>query len=60
MGTRRIASGGIGKERPGFEILESTVRQYVRLKKQALGLRLAAELCVPQQYAWGEEAQVDW
>ena len=50
----------IGKERPGFEIAESTVRRYVRLKKQALGLRVAPEACVPQQYAWGEEAQVDW
>jgi transposase len=50
----------IGKERPGFEIAESTVRRYVRLKKQALGLRVAPEPCVPQQYAWGEEAQVDW
>ena len=50
----------IGKERPGFEIAESTVRRYVRLKKQALGLRVAPGPCVPQQYAWGEEAQVDW
>jgi transposase len=50
----------ITQERPGYRIAESTVRQYVRLRKQALGLRVAAEPCVPQQYAWGEEAQVDW
>jgi hypothetical protein len=36
------------------------VRQYVRLRKQALGLRVGPEPCVPQQYAWGDEAQVDW
>ena len=36
------------------------MRQYVRLRKQALGLRVGPEPCVPQQYAWGEEAQVDW
>ena len=33
----------IGKERPGYRIAESTARQYVRLRKQALGLRLAPE-----------------
>ena len=50
----------ITKERPGYQIAESTVRQYVRLRKQELGLRVGPEPCVPQQYAWGEEAQVDW
>jgi hypothetical protein len=50
----------ITKERSGYQIAESTVRQYVRLRKQALGLRVAPEPCVPQQYAWGDEAQVDW
>ena len=50
----------IGQERPGYRIAESTVREYVRERKQALGLRVSPELCVPQQYAWGEEAQVDW
>jgi transposase len=50
----------ITKERPAYQIAESTVRQYVRLRKQALGLRVAPEPCVPQQYAWGDEAQVDW
>src|SRR5207253_2221228 len=50
----------ITKERPGYEIAESTVRQYVRLRKQALGLRVGPEPCGPRQYAWGDEAQVDW
>ncbi|HEU5423483.1 MAG TPA: IS21 family transposase, partial [Nitrolancea sp.] len=47
------------EERPGLVIGESTVRQYVRERKRTLGL-LARETCVPQEYAWGEEAQVDW
>ena len=46
------------KERPGYPIAGSTVRQYVRLRQQALGLRVAPEPCVRQQYASGEEAQV--
>jgi hypothetical protein len=33
----------IAQERPGYRIAESTVRQYVRLRKQALGLRVAPE-----------------
>ncbi|HEX2186201.1 MAG TPA: IS21 family transposase, partial [Chloroflexota bacterium] len=49
----------IRAEIPGTEIGESTVRQYVRERKRALGL-LRRETFVPQQYAWGEEAQVDW
>jgi len=49
----------IQAEIPGAEIGESTVRQYVRERKRALGL-LRRETFVPQQYAWGEEAQVDW
>jgi transposase len=53
----------IGKELPAHRIAESTVRRYVRERKHALGLatgRGVREWCVPQQYAWGEEAQVDW
>src|SRR6266851_2850728 len=50
----------ITKERPGYQIAESTVRQYVRARKRALGLRVVPEAFVPQQYAWGDEAQVDW
>jgi transposase len=48
------------KEVPDCQIGESTVRQYVREAKRRLGLRTRPEVCVPQQYAWGEEAQVDW
>jgi transposase len=50
----------ITKERPGYQIAESTVRQYVRTRKRTLGLRVVPEAFVPQQYAWGDEAQVDW
>jgi transposase len=50
----------IGKERPDVPIAEATVRRYVRERKRALGLRTRPEVCVPQQYAWGDEAQVDW
>src|SRR5207247_3250175 len=28
--------------------------------KRTLGLRVVPEAFVPQQYAWGDEAQVDW
>ncbi|MGH2371248.1 MAG: IS21 family transposase, partial [Chloroflexota bacterium] len=48
------------QEVPGCQIAESTVRAYVRAAKRRLGLRTQPEVCVPQQYAWGEEAQVDW
>ena len=50
----------ISKERRELAIAESTVRQYVRERKRALGLRTSPEVYVPQQYAWGQEAQVDW
>jgi transposase len=50
----------IGKERSGYRIAESTVRQYVRRRKRTLGLKVAPLVCVPQQYDWGDEAQVDW
>ena len=50
----------IGRERSGYQIAESTVRQYVRERKRTLGLRVMPEAFVPQQYAWGDEAQVDW
>lgn len=53
----------LGQERPGPDgappVAESTVREYVRERKRALGL-LARETFVPQSYAWGAEAQVDW
>jgi len=47
------------EERPDSHIAERTVRQYVRQKKHELGLS-GREVCVPQTYAWGSEAQVDW
>jgi transposase len=49
----------IGKKYPEVQVAESTVRQYVRERKHALGL-LNRETYVPQSYAWGDEAQVDW
>lgn len=47
------------QEQPQFPVAESTVRAYVRDRKWALGLA-GGETCVPQCYAWGQEAQVDW
>jgi transposase len=47
------------QELPGCPVAESTVREYVREQKHALGLR-GRVTCVPQSYAWGSEAQVDW
>jgi transposase len=47
------------RERPDLPIAESTVRRHVRARKDALGL-LERETFVPQQYAYGVEAQVDW
>jgi transposase-like protein len=47
------------QEHPEHPIAESTVRRYVRERKAALGL-LTRETFVPQSYAWGSEAQVDW
>ena len=38
-------------------VAESTVRAHVRERKWALGLA-GKETCIPQGYAWGEEAQV--
>jgi len=45
----------IRQEHPECVVAESTVRQYVRERKVALGL-LAGETFVPQSYAWGSEA----
>jgi hypothetical protein len=50
----------ITRERPSHQIAESTVRQYVRQRMRTLGLRVVPEAFVPQQYDWGNEAQVDW
>jgi transposase len=47
------------QERPECKIAERTVREYVHDRKIALGLSVGAT-CVPQSYAWGVEAQIDW
>ncbi len=47
------------REMPAVEVAESTVRQYVRERKAAMGW-LGRETFVPQSYAWGSEGQVDW
>src|SRR4051794_3519762 len=57
--TARRIYARIRAERPGHQIAESTVREYVRERKVALGLA-ARETFVPQSYPWGSEAQVDW
>lgn len=49
----------IQHELPDCKIGERTVRQYVHERKIALGMK-ARETFVPQIYAWGAEAQVDW
>lgn len=49
----------ICRERSECPVAESTVREYVRQRRGALGL-LAHETYVPQSYGWGREAQVDW
>jgi transposase len=46
-------------EMPAFDVSEVTVRRYVRLRKEELGL-VRRETYVPQAYEWGSEAQVDW
>src|SRR5208337_4563550 len=49
----------IGQERPGATVSASTVRRYVRQRREELG-QVARETFVPQVYEWGGEAQVDW
>ena len=46
-------------EFPGALIAESTVRNHVRERKHQIGL-IRRETFVPQSYALGHEAQVDW
>ena len=50
----------ITRERQHVQVAESTVREYVRARKIAMGLRTSPEVYIPQQYAWGDEGQVDW
>jgi len=47
-------------EMPGRKVAEGTVRQYVRERKAELGWSTRRAVCVPQSYAPGQEAQVDW
>jgi transposase len=49
----------IKAEMPDRVIAEVTVRQYVREKKRAIGINTVTT-CVPQEYAPGQEAQIDW
>jgi transposase len=46
-------------EHPEYPVAESTVREYVRGRKRAMGLA-QREVFVPQSYGPGQEAQVDW
>ena len=46
-------------ELPDVLIGESSVRRYVGKRKREMGL-IVNETFVPQTYAWGQEAQVDW
>ena len=46
-------------ELPGFSGSERTVRGYVHRQRMQLGLG-GREVFIPQSYAWGVEAQVDW
>jgi transposase len=57
--TARRIHQRIGAELPGCEVAESTVREYVHERKRELGW-IRRETFVPQSYAWGSEAQVDW
>jgi transposase len=49
----------VAAEIPAVTLSESTIREYVRERKIALGLT-CRETFIPQSYAWGGEAQVDW
>jgi transposase len=40
-------------------VAETTVREYVRKRKQEMGLG-HGEIYIPQTYQWGEQAQIDW
>ena len=57
--TARRIHDRLRRERPEAPVAASTVREYVRGWKRAQGL-LGRTVCVPQTYAWGQEAQVDW
>ena len=46
-------------ELPNQSIGESSVRRYVGQRKHEMGF-VVNETFVPQTYAWGQEAQIDW
>lgn len=49
----------IKQEMPQHCVAESTVRHYVSMRKEQLGIT-GQEVFIPQRYDWGVEAQVDW
>ena len=57
--TARRIFNRVRAELAGAQAAESTVRQYVRERKRAIGLT-GSETFIPQSYSWGREAQVDW
>jgi transposase len=44
---------------PDNSVSERTVRDYIRKRKLELGM-IGRQVCIPQAYDWGVEAQVDW
>ena len=56
--TARRIWGRISTELPEHEVGESTVGEYVREKKRQLGA--SGTVFIPQAYALGQEAQVDF
>ena len=57
--TARRIHDRLQRERPEAPVAASTVREYVRGWKRAQGVT-GRQVCVPQTYDWGHEAQVDW
>lgn len=47
------------EEQAAHSVGEATVRQYVRQRKQQMGIN-GREVFVPQSYELGQEGQVDW
>jgi len=57
--TARRIFNRLRRELPEIAVAESTLREYVRTRKVAMGLTGRA-IFIPQSYAWGSEGQVDW
>jgi transposase len=49
----------IRQEMPNIAVSESTVRKYVRERKEEMGLA-GGEVFIEQSYDWGKEGQIDW